>query len=189
MILTWKIPENWPADLVIELMDHQKGIAVSMMDQTEYRFAIEAAKGISKGASAMSLNPLNMPSALMQLTGFQSGIKGPENVATPFSILIHKGARREKPVYEKLEAVLLPPAPNPFRQHAKLSFRLPEKADVRIEVFNLYGRLLDVPVTGEYPAGLNEITWTPETHFTGVCLIRFTSGNIIKTQKAVRLTD
>jgi hypothetical protein len=183
MSLSWDIPKNWPSDLVIELMDHRKEKAVSMNDLNEYFFTLES----SKGAASLSANPLDIPSGILQLSTRQDDAKGPGTIKTPFSVVIRKGLSGEKPVYEKLAAELLPPAPNPFGESTSISFRLPERAAVRLEVYDLYGHLLEIPVQGEYEAGLNQVNWIPKSHFKGICIIRLTSGLTVITQKGIRI--
>jgi hypothetical protein len=185
MTLTWKIPVNWPSDLVIELMDHEKQKAVSMLETDNYKFTLVQSK--LKSASLQSVNPLDIPNEIVILSETLSGTKGTSSVSTPFSIVIRKGISEQKPTYEKLEAGLLPMSPNPFSNFTRLAFRLPEEALVHIDIFDMYGRRLDNPLEGVYPAGLNEIIWTPKKHFTGMFIVRFTSGLTVETQRGIRI--
>ena len=140
----------------------------------------------AKSGTALSINPLDMPMSLIRMTGEQKEAKGASTVDVPFSIVIRKGEQDSKPVYEKLEAKLLPLAPNPFSMNAILSFRLPEKAKVQIDVFDMQGRMLETAVKGEYPGGLSQVEWAPKTRFQGLCLIRLTSGIFVSVQKGMR---
>lgn len=51
-------------------------------------------------------------------------------------------------------------APNPFNPATTISFELSQPSDVRIEIFDLSGRLVSVVAEGELPAGEHEVTWT-----------------------------
>jgi endonuclease I len=51
-------------------------------------------------------------------------------------------------------------APNPFNPATTISFELSQPSGVRIEIFDLSGRLVSVVAEGEFPAGEHETTWT-----------------------------
>jgi Endonuclease I/FlgD Ig-like domain len=50
-------------------------------------------------------------------------------------------------------------APNPFNPVTTISFELSQPAAVRVEIFDLSGRLVTVVAEGELPAGEHEVTW------------------------------
>jgi endonuclease I len=50
-------------------------------------------------------------------------------------------------------------APNPFNPSTTISFELPQPTDVRVEIFDLSGRLVSVVAEGELPAGEHEVVW------------------------------
>lgn len=55
---------------------------------------------------------------------------------------------------------LRPPFPNPFNPRTTIAFDLPEPATVRLEVFDVAGRLVDVLLRDEpHAAGRWEVTW------------------------------
>jgi hypothetical protein len=56
-------------------------------------------------------------------------------------------------------ARLYPNQPNPFNPQTTLRFDLPEAGRVRLEVYDVAGRLVRVLVDGERAAGSNEVVW------------------------------
>ncbi|MBN2200563.1 endo-1,4-beta-xylanase [bacterium] len=54
---------------------------------------------------------------------------------------------------------LHPNSPNPFNPSTRIAFELTEPAQVRIEVFDLKGRTVAVPVNGRTAAGFHEAAW------------------------------
>lgn len=56
-------------------------------------------------------------------------------------------------------ARLYPNQPNPFNPQTTLRFHLPEAGRVRLEVYDVAGRLVRVLVVGERTAGSNEAVW------------------------------
>lgn len=55
---------------------------------------------------------------------------------------------------------LLPVRPNPSNPAATVAFTLSEPGPVQIAIYNLRGALVQRLVSGEYPAGEHEVTWT-----------------------------
>lgn len=59
-----------------------------------------------------------------------------------------------------LRLALSPGAPNPFTERTSLMFSLPNSSDVRIEIFDIAGRLVRTLESGVLAAGEHEIVWT-----------------------------
>lgn len=182
MTLTWEIPSGWPSGYVIELLDNQQHKAISMLSQHAYTFKRVA----NKSAGIEAVNPLDVPySLVVPAASVYDPLKSA--VVSPFSIVIRKGQPGDKPVFVSQKPELLPLAPNPFRYHTTISFTLPGNASVRIDAFDLNGRLLETPVNAEYPAGLTSLEWIPKTWFMGICILRMKSGTDVSVQKGIRL--
>lgn len=49
--------------------------------------------------------------------------------------------------------------PNPFNAATEIAFDLPEKASVRLEIFNILGRKVATLADGEFPAGSHSVIW------------------------------
>ncbi len=179
--LRWEIPDNWPVRLSITLMDHNQKKAISMLDTREFTFTRSAAKS----SMAAAVNPLDVPGNLVLPTGQNTGFKSHED--QPFTIVIGLITNINDPGYVDNKPMLLPLAPNPFSDRTLLSFRLPEAAPVRIEVYNMMGQLVDVPVSGEYSAGLTQIDWYPKFSATGTYQVRMTSRNTVQTIKCIKI--
>jgi hypothetical protein len=54
---------------------------------------------------------------------------------------------------------LRPNAPNPFNPTTVISYMLPERAEVKVEVYNVAGRLVRTLVNEEQEPGLRSVTW------------------------------
>jgi len=78
---------------------------------------------------------------------------------------------------------LLPSAPNPFVQAARLRYRLPDPARVRLEVFDLLGRRVATLVNGERPAGPHEVQLDGSRLAAGTYFVRLTAGPETRTQQ------
>jgi glycosidase len=77
--------------------------------------------------------------------------------------------------------------PNPFSGMATLRFALPAPGNVKIEVFDILGRRVAVPVAGRLPAGNHELLWDATNEPSGAYLVRLESGDVILTRTIVHL--
>ncbi|GJQ63229.1 MAG: hypothetical protein SCALA702_22820 [Melioribacteraceae bacterium] len=58
--------------------------------------------------------------------------------------------------------------PNPFNPATKIRFNLPMKSDIRLTVFDMLGRVVDVIASGEYQAGYHEVDFSGEQLSSGL---------------------
>ncbi|RPH93377.1 T9SS C-terminal target domain-containing protein [candidate division KSB1 bacterium] len=77
--------------------------------------------------------------------------------------------------------------PNPFNPSTTLSFTLPREGSVRLEIYNLQGRLVQVLAEGRHAAGKHRVNFSGESLAAGVYLCRFESGPVSATQKLLLL--
>lgn len=77
--------------------------------------------------------------------------------------------------------------PNPFNPATNISFALPTKSMVRLEIFNLLGQKVANLVQGEMEAGYHEITWNAKQAPSGVYFYRLVSDNKSFTRKMMLL--
>ena len=66
--------------------------------------------------------------------------------------------------------------PNPFNPSTTIAFDLPESARIRLEIFDILGRKIDVLFDGMIPAGRHQIVWQPRnTVASGIYFYRLTN--------------
>ena len=83
-------------------------------------------------------------------------------------------------------------SPNPFHSHTMISFDLPQPSAVRLEIFDVTGRLVRRLVNADRPEGRHAVTWSRidesgRAVASGVYAIRFEAGSFIKTRRIVAL--
>ncbi len=91
-----------------------------------------------------------------------------------------------------LDFALAPAYPNPFTRSATLTYQLAERADVRLEVFDLLGRRVAVLADGSHDAGRYTVQWDGVTAAgaplaSGVYVYRLRAGDFTASQKMVLL--
>jgi len=113
----------------------------------------------------------------------------------PFVTTDHMGFRvvtREQLDTEK--EILLPETfalhqnyPNPFNPITNIQFTIPEQADVKLRIYNVLGRQVDVLVNETLPVGHHKILWNPKNLSSGVYFYKLEAGSFIKTRKMILL--
>tara|TARA_R110002126_G_scaffold280378_3_gene427843 strand:- start:1400 stop:3787 length:2388 start_codon:yes stop_codon:yes gene_type:complete len=73
--------------------------------------------------------------------------------------------------------------PNPFNPSTVLSFDLPETGAVRVEVYNITGRLVSVLSNQRYEAGSHSLQFNADGLASGVYLVRANLAGNLKSQK------
>jgi len=77
--------------------------------------------------------------------------------------------------------------PNPFNPATTISFALPTKSKVRLEVFNLLGQKVISLVQSEMEAGYHEVTWNAGQVPSGVYFYRLVTDDKSLTRKMMLL--
>jgi immune inhibitor A len=77
--------------------------------------------------------------------------------------------------------------PNPFNPATVLSFDLPRSGQVKIAVYDILGRLIDVPVDGFIEAGRHEITWNGSDRPSGIYFYRLITSETEMTRRMTLL--
>ncbi len=77
---------------------------------------------------------------------------------------------------ERSEGPTVAVYPNPFNPSTEVRFELQRPGDVRVEVFDLLGRSVEVLVSAAMPAGQHSVTWKGGQFPSGLYLLRCTVG-------------
>ena len=101
------------------------------------------------------------------------------------STVFEKALPGEQSLIEELptEFELSSAYPNPFNPASVIPFALPESGRVRIEVYNITGRLVSVLVNQSYEAGKHQVVFDASNLASGLYLIRANLAGTIQSQK------
>ena len=77
--------------------------------------------------------------------------------------------------------------PNPFNASTTIEYDLKENGDIKLSVFDLSGREIDVIRENYQIIGTHTVAWKTRDLPSGVYFIRLSSGEIVQTRKAVLL--
>jgi hypothetical protein len=73
--------------------------------------------------------------------------------------------------------------PNPFNPSTTIKFGLPKESDVKIIIYDIYGREVHTLVNGKYNAGEYEITWNASEYASGVYFYKMITNNFYEVRK------
>ncbi len=73
--------------------------------------------------------------------------------------------------------------PNPFNPTTTISCRLPEAGDIRLAVYDILGREVQVLADGKYQAGQHSFTFSAQRLASGVYFYRLAAGGHVMTKK------
>lgn len=89
---------------------------------------------------------------------------------------------------DRPEAIVLGQnAPNPFNPSTAIEYKLPSNGNVRIEVFNSVGQLVDVLADGYRSAGSHMVVWNTNNQPSGIYFYRLRLGGFSETKKMTLL--
>ncbi|UCE67024.1 MAG: T9SS type A sorting domain-containing protein [Candidatus Zixiibacteriota bacterium] len=77
--------------------------------------------------------------------------------------------------------------PNPFNSRTSIKYGLNKPCFVKIEIFDVLGRLHEVLVSGEKPAGYHEAIWDAEGSTSGVYYLKLRTEDYSESRKMLLL--
>jgi hypothetical protein len=190
-LMNWVLPEDWPADKSIVLMDHLNKKAIDMKEESAYSFNFQAPE-LPERRSKLSNPDFGLPKAIVFKSPFKTGeknaktnTKSPER---PFTIYIGGVLEEDKIEYLPDFPKLFPVSPNPFRDSAKIRFFLPETSKTEILIYNLSGQQVGGIPPKEYPTGMHEVEWIPAVGnlSPGMYVVQLATENYRFTQKLIK---
>ena len=112
------------------------------------------------------------------------GVMGYDSSDGPFTVRSATGIGDSHPRAYRL----YPSAPNPFRGATRVTFDLPEPAQVTIKIFDLGGRVVRVLADEAYPAGTHSVNWNArdtsgDPVSAGIYFMHMQAGSFAGTQR------
>jgi len=77
--------------------------------------------------------------------------------------------------------------PNPFNPTTEIRYNLPERANVRLEIYNLSGQRLETLVNEPQEAGVHWVTWDASTYSSGVYFYKLIAGDRVSARRMTLL--
>lgn len=82
---------------------------------------------------------------------------------------------------------LLQNYPNPFNPSTVITFDMPEKSNVVLEIFAVTGELIETLVNSELPSGRHSVKFNASGYTSGIYIYRLTTGSFSASQKMMIL--
>ncbi|MCS4435038.1 T9SS type A sorting domain-containing protein [Aquiflexum gelatinilyticum] len=190
-LMNWSLPNEWPADKSIILMDHLNKKAINMQEESAYTFSFQAPE-VPKKRARLSSNEFELPNAIVFKSPYKTGESNAKINSTsperPFTIYIGGAFQEDKIEYLPDFPKLFPVSPNPFMDSAKIRFFLPESTKAEILIYDLMGQKVGGFPAAEYGTGIHELEWMPNSTklSTGMYVVQLATENYRFTQKLIK---
>ena len=73
--------------------------------------------------------------------------------------------------------------PNPFNPTTTLSFALPVRSNVLLDVYDINGRLINELINSNMDAGYHSVIWNADNNASGVYFVKMIAGDYVSSQK------
>jgi hypothetical protein len=78
-------------------------------------------------------------------------------------------------------------SPNPFNNRTSIEYSIPVTCAVRMELYDLLGRSIAVPVNNVMRAGYHRVIWDASNYPSGIYFCRIQAGKYVETMKMLLL--
>ncbi|MCP4579971.1 MAG: T9SS type A sorting domain-containing protein [candidate division Zixibacteria bacterium] len=86
-----------------------------------------------------------------------------------------------------LQIAMSPNYPNPFNQSTIIQYSLPREEHVRIVIYDMLGRKIDLLTESRQSAGYHEVTWNASDNAVGIYFYQIRAGDFSDTKKMLLL--
>ena len=176
-----------PSTLTINLGDTVKFVLASIHDAREVSQTTWNANGTTSNGGFET--PFGGGTVLLTQIGTHyyvcvphasSGMKGQIIINSSADV---RPSNNETPSYYRLNQNF----PNPFNPSTKISFSLPKKNHVVLEVYNTIGNEIATLVDADLQAGTHEISWVAKSLPSGIYFYRIKTDEFFDTKKLILL--
>jgi immune inhibitor A len=77
--------------------------------------------------------------------------------------------------------------PNPFNASTSISYGLKATGLVRLDIYDVLGRLVATPINGEQAAGNHQLIWNADKFGSGIYFYRLQAGNTVESKRMLLL--
>ena len=109
-----------------------------------------------------------------------------ETVSSSFDVVIDQVLSADNLLWPK-EFRISDAYPNPFNPQTNFEIYIPEFSDVKIQVFDLTGKVVDKLFNGALAKGVYQMQWNASKFTSGVYFISLYSNNTLSTKKVILL--
>jgi len=73
--------------------------------------------------------------------------------------------------------------PNPFNPSTNIKFEIPKSSYVKLNIYDINGRLLEYLINEEMNPGVYEVIWNASNYSSGIYFYRFETENYTETKR------
>jgi|GEM_PF-1444459 len=187
--IEWNLSDGWPEHWHPVLMDHAQRKAMPMRLHKLYHveaLTARAPKDEPLQLGQLAFSKLKLPGVGFHHASLRSVGANPNlNARWPYSIVIMESEQEPDYAYMPDIPELYPPFPNPTRSNVWFRYFLPETADVRLEVYDMRGRMIWERSIPSCAPGVSQWQFEANGLSTGVYLVKLLTQDQISVQRFV----
>ncbi|KUG26943.1 hypothetical protein ASZ90_003205 [hydrocarbon metagenome] len=77
--------------------------------------------------------------------------------------------------------------PNPFNPSTTISFKLPERSSIKLEIYDSIGQYITTLTDGIFDSGLHELNWEAYNYSSGVYIYRLEAQSLNNAEHSVQI--
>jgi hypothetical protein len=191
--LSWNLDGQLPAGWTIALMDDFTGIAYPMSKESKLTFGFVTPPDLvpssgsflqkTSGVASNQRSFLVLPQPAVHTVPAAKLSKGA--AASRFRLVV--SAHDDLSGYLPTTPELAQNYPNPFNPSTNISFSVPERSRVLIQISNILGQKVKTLIDEDYPAGKHVVVWNATRTSSGVYFCTMIVGKHTQTKKMVLL--
>jgi hypothetical protein len=192
--LSWKFDGHLPNGWHLMLMDDAAGNADSMTTVGSKTFQYDTPTDIIPTSSGLLLKSSGTSSDQTSMLLLQrpvafsvpaAKLSKTNTSASRFRIIV--STNNDLSGYIPTSPELLQNYPNPFNPTTNITFSIPTRSRVTIQVYNILGQKIAILTDQEYTAGNHIVVWNASNIASGVYICRMTAADKTQTKKMVVL--
>lgn len=191
-VLSWNIPDSWPSNVTLVLMDHIQDKAIDMRKESFYQFAFKAPNSTSYRLNQANLD-FKQLGQLVFVSPFATGepsarIKKGNLDRRPFTIRVGAFEPEQNLEYLPDLPIIYSPYPNPYSSSFTVDFYIPYELNVQFKIINSSGVTVKDFGLKTFPEGTHQLDFEDNGNelSPGLYIIQMTTEKIFLTKKVIK---
>lgn len=191
-VLSWNIPDSWPSNVTLVLMDHIQDKAIDMRKESFYQFEFEAPNTTSYRLNQSDLD-FRQLGQLIFASPFASGdpsarVEQGNLDRRPFTIRVGAFAPEQELEYLPDLPIIYSPYPNPYSSSFSVGFYIPYELNVQFKIINSSGVTVKDFGLKTFQEGRHQLSFEDNRNelSPGLYIIQMITDKIFLTKKIIK---
>ena len=191
-VLSWNIPDSWPTNVTLVLMDHIQDKAIDMRKESYYQFEFKAPNTTTYRLNQSDLN-FRQLGKLIFTSPFASGepsarVEKGNLERRPFTIRVGAFEPEQELEYLPDLPIIYSPYPNPYSSSFTVDFYIPYELNVQFKIIDSSGVTIRDFGLKTFPEGKHQLKFEDFKNelSPGLYIIQMITDKIFLTKKVIK---